>query len=302
MTSPARFLRDDGYIIFLFHGVIRRPRPRLRNYSGKHMALDRFVTVIRELVRWGVPVSLPEIVAAHRTRTALPPRAFAITFDDGFANNYTEASLILEGFKIPATFYVTSSFVENNGASWIDLVEYALERAERGRLDFPEIELHEAFSDTWGEKTVLLNKIRLLVKSTPEIDPYAFAQEVWKQVGIISWEPDLQLDQKMTWEQVKDLSRYDRFTIGGHGHTHRILEYLDDAELEAEVSMSLELLERELEMPVRHYSYPEGMGNCYSPRVIETLQRHGIVCTPSAIDGVNRVGDDLFHLKRIMVT
>jgi hypothetical protein len=56
-----------------------------------------------------------------------------------------------------------------------------------------------------------------------------------------------------------------------------------------------------LDVAIEHYSYPEGLANCYSDRVIDLLRRQGIVCAPSAEHGVNRVGDDLFHLKRIMV-
>ncbi|MFH1452519.1 MAG: hypothetical protein ABIH00_00885 [Armatimonadota bacterium] len=50
-----------------------------------------------------------------------------------------------------------------------------------------------------------------------------------------------------------------------------------------------------------HYSYPEGLDYCYSDEVINMLKEYGIKCSPTAIDGVNKVGDDLFHLKRVAV-
>ena len=63
----------------------------------------------------------------------------------------------------------------------------------------------------------------------------------------------------------------------------------------------MEKLGQELDYPVKHYSYPEGLEDCYSDRVINVLKQHGIICAPSAIHGKNCIGDDLFHLKRIMV-
>ena len=140
------------------------------------------------------------------------------------------------------------------------------------------------------------------VKSDSAIDPYEFAYDIWHQLGVKTIEPDPDLDQKMSWAQVQELSRDKLFTVGGHGHTHRILEYLEQSELEREISVSLEQLRAHLNVSIEHYSYPEGLASCYSDRVINLLRRHGIVSSPSAEHGTNRVGDDLFHLKRIMVT
>jgi hypothetical protein len=50
-----------------------------------------------------------------------------------------------------------------------------------------------------------------------------------------------------------------------------------------------------------HYSYPEGLAHCYSDEVISCLQKHGITCSPTAIEGTNDVKTDLFNLKRITV-
>jgi peptidoglycan/xylan/chitin deacetylase (PgdA/CDA1 family) len=113
--------------------------------------------------------------------------------------------------------------------------------------------------------------------------------------------PDPGLDQKLTWDQIRRVDAHPRFTVGGHSHTHRVLEFLDDVSLESEVATSLDLLQRHLGRPVRHYSYPEGLEHCYSARVIRVLRAHGVVCAPSAIPGLNRPGSDLFHLRRIPV-
>src|SRR5262249_22288404 len=91
------------------------------------------------------------------------------------------------------------------------------------------------------------------------------------------------------------------FTIGGHTHTHRIMSHLSPEELADEVDMSLKLLEDKGGIARRHYSYPEGLQHCYSPEVIECLKNRGIVCSPTAEDGINGVDEDPFHLKRIFV-
>jgi len=294
------YLGEKTVAIFLFHGVIHSRRHAIRNYTDKHVLLDRFCSVLRGLKSQGHAISMSEIVAALSNGSVLPPRAFAVTFDDGFENNYTVAAPVLSELKIPAMFYVTTGFIESNGSSWIDMIEYAFERMQTIRLNLP-FSPHAVSCSDRGDKTVLLDHIRASVKGMPALDPYAVARSVWEQLGISTMEPDPELDQKMSWKQVAELSRDPLFTVGGHGHTHRILEYLDEAELEHEIGLSCQILQQHVGL-VEHYSYPEGLAYCYSNRVICQLKQQGIVCAPSAEQGTNCVGDDLFHLKRIMVS
>ena len=301
MTTYSEWLIKDGFVILLFHGVIRAQRHAIRNYTRKHLTLDRFETILRDLCAHGMPVSLPQIVDATRAHGALPPRAFAITFDDGFANNVTVAAPVLKQLQVPATFYVTTGFVESNGSSWTDMIEYAVERTPEVALELPGSGHTQTISVTREEKIALLDEIRRIVKGDPQIDPYQFAGEVWRQLGVQAMDVDLELDQKMTWDQVRALADDPLFTIGGHGQTHRILAFLTADALEQEITRSLEALRRHTGAPSNHYSYPEGLAHCYSEQVIHALRRQGVLCGVTAEAGVNHVGDDLFRLKRVLV-
>lgn len=44
-----------------------------------------------------------------------PPRPVALTFDDGYMDAYTDALPILQRYGFPATFYITTDFVEQRG-------------------------------------------------------------------------------------------------------------------------------------------------------------------------------------------
>ncbi len=294
-------LAPDRIAVFLFHGVIGQSRHPIRNYTRKHLPYGEFDAILRELCRRGSPVSMPELVAAHRCEVVLPAYAFAVTFDDGFENNYSLAAPLLERLGVPATFYVTTGFIESNGSSWIDMIEYAVEQVTPCELRGLGDGLDGHF-ETLQEKRAFLNAARHFAKSHPSIDPYEFAERIWRQLGVAGMVPDPDIDQKMSWSQLRELSRHPLFEVGGHGHTHRVLAFLDDDALEQEIGTSVALLEGHLGGPRRQYSYPEGLAHCYSNREIDSLCRHGIVCSPSAVSGTNAAGDDLFHLKRLMVT
>jgi peptidoglycan/xylan/chitin deacetylase (PgdA/CDA1 family) len=301
MNDYSMYLRDNEFVIYLFHGVIDRNSSQVRNYTHKHILSEHFSAIIQKLCSSGNPVSMPDIVAAKLGKYELPKKSFAITFDDGFENNYSIAAPILRSLKVPATIYITTGFIESNSLSWIDMIEFAVDHTKNVFCKIPDSDEIMELS-TPEQKINLLNFIRLTVKNNHDIDPYVFASDFCKSLGIDKITPDPLLDNKMNWKQIRELHADPLFTIGGHSHTHKILSYLDQKDLEEEISISMNLLKKYLGCNITHYSYPEGLSNCYSNDVIDELKKVGIVCSPTAEPGINSINDDLFRLKRIAVT
>lgn len=291
-------LSDQGLVIFLFHGVTDASGYAVRNYTNKHIAVDVFEDLILSLKNNGVPLSMEEVYNYKKRSEPYPKRSFAITFDDGFENNYSVAAPILERLKIPAAFYVTTDFIENKAMSWTDRIEYAFERTVTGRITIDK----EFFFKDSVEKLTVLEYIRNYIKNNSQVDVEMFTADVFKQLQVDPiFSSDDPLDKKMSWEQLKELKANKLFIIGGHTHTHKIMSFLDSKELEKEVDISMELLQKKADVVIRHYSYPEGMKHCYSEKVISVLKKRGIICCPAVEDGINMNDEDLFTLKRIVV-
>ena len=67
---------------------------------------------MQELARSGRPVvRLDSVLPALREQDRLPENAVAVTFDDGYRDNFECALPILDEFEIPATFFVATSFI-----------------------------------------------------------------------------------------------------------------------------------------------------------------------------------------------
>jgi peptidoglycan/xylan/chitin deacetylase (PgdA/CDA1 family) len=295
------FLKNDSFVIFLFHGVVSKSNYVIRNSNKKHMESNLFVKCMKILSERGQPFSMNDLLYFHTQKQNLPPKSFAITFDDGFENNLSIASPILYDFKIPATIYITTEFIEQNSMSWIDRIEFALEYTSSDILDANWLKKKIPIKNK-ENKLKLLNMIRNYVKNTKEVNSNIFAAEICNQLGfsrIIS--SDDPIDKKMNWKQVSEVGKSDFFTIGGHSHTHQILSFLDSSQLAYELDTSIRLLKDKADIKPIHYSYPEGLKHCYSENVIKELKKRGVLCCPTAINGTNKILDDLFHLKRVML-
>ncbi len=305
MTSPDTWrgrLGRDTLAVYLFHGVIKEDRYRIRNYNRKHLEAAEFDAVIAGLKARGAPLSLNDVIELTQSGEPFPENAFAVTFDDGFENNSSVAAPILRKHGVPATFYVTTDFIENNRMSWIDRIEWAFEAHRDIVIELPWSDTPKTPKSPAAMRLVL-DDIRRHVKTTPEINPDVLATDLQRQMHFDeTWSSPDPLDQKLTWAQVAELNADPLFSVGGHTHTHAVMSFLSPDGLAWEIDTSLGLLREKAGVGPTHYCYPEGLRHCYSDAVIDALKTRRVLCCPTAIDGVNMPGDDLFHLRRIFVT
>jgi peptidoglycan/xylan/chitin deacetylase (PgdA/CDA1 family) len=297
----ASHLADDTLAIFLIHGVIPRQVHRVRNYTGKHMTAELFARVMQRLAAEGAPLSMDQVLEHCESGTPFPRRAFVLTFDDGFENNLSVAAPIMADNNIPGIIYATSGFVEENGMSWIDRIEYVVEDApaQSMRASWTDEVFH---LDGAESRIAFLKAVRRYVKNDPNCDSNQFADALCAQLGrpglITSDDP---LDKKLNWKQMRVTHGNGLLLFGGHTHTHPILSFLPPDRLAFELDTSLKLMREKADVGPLHYSYPEGLAHCFSDSVIAELKVRGVRCCPTAMDGVNRAGADPFHLLRIMV-
>ncbi|WP_298293617.1 polysaccharide deacetylase family protein [Thiomonas sp.] len=94
-----------GLRILMYHRVARLPA-----YDQLTVSPQRFAQHMQELARHRV-VSLDDGLRALQSGRIRQP-LFAVTFDDGYLDNLTEALPILQRYRIPATIFVTTRFCD----------------------------------------------------------------------------------------------------------------------------------------------------------------------------------------------
>lgn len=294
-------LSGKSLALFLMHGVVNQNKYSLRNYTGKHIQEDYFRELMTDLKAHGQPLSMDEVLMHFENDKPLPENSFAITFDDGFENNYSVAMPILEELRIPATIYITTGWTEGHGMSWTDRLEYCLENCPEGAVKLPWFQDKVSFSSL-AERIQLMNLIRSKVKSDSSLNIEEFVSDIFKQCAVEQINgSESYLDKKLSWEQIKEIHNSELFTIGGHTHTHQIMSFLSPEQLESEIQQCLGLLRENSDVETIHFSYPEGLSHTFNEDVIQSLKGHGIKCCPTAMDGTNNIPTDPFHLKRVMI-
>ena len=78
-------------------------------------------------------IPLDEIIERIKKRGNLR-RCVAITFDDGFKDNYRNAYPILKKYLVSATIFLTTGYIENQTAPWFIKFRYMFMKTKKPEL------------------------------------------------------------------------------------------------------------------------------------------------------------------------
>jgi len=294
-------IRKNNFVIFLFHGVIEKNVFEVRNYNKKHILKKEFVKILRLLKRRGNVLSLDEIHYCIKNHINLPKNTYAITFDDGFENNYSLAAPILDELNLSSTFYFSTDFIENNTMSWIDKIEYCVELKKKGEVYIPWLRRKIQFNSK-KSKIYLLENIRYFVKNNFGFNINNFVNHFFNQCNIkIINHSNINIDKKINWKQTNFLKNHRLFKVGGHSHEHLSLGLLSSKQSILQIRKSFRLFKKRINLNLEHYSFPEGQKIDYNKSIITKLKSSGIKLCPTAIEGINNLNSSLFDLKRILI-
>lgn len=227
-------------------------------------------------------------------------RYVLITFDDGYRDNYELAFPILKSHRTPATFFITTGFLDEGRVAWWDdiawMVRSSLGSGLRdngwtgGPLPFDEPTRERAISRLLaiykslpGERTADFLTF-LAVATGSSRCPLAHDESTW-----------------MTWEMVREMRR-SGMDIGGHTVTHPILARLTPEQQWREISECKSRLETELDEPIEAFSYPVGAPDCFNEATRSCLDRAGYRWAFSFSGGFTAPGTaDPFNLPRVAI-
>lgn len=291
LRATASLLAPGGprgrLAILIYHRVLPQPDPLLPD----EVDAARFEAQMRHLAHQFNVLPLGEAVERLRSGQ-LPPRAACVTFDDGYEDNASVALPILQRIGVPATFFVTTGFLDG-GMMFNDKVIETVRRTKQTLLDLSELDLGQISLATAGERRSAIPRLLSRLKYEAPGRREDLVDQLADRAQVV-----LPTDLMMTSAQVKALADAG-MEVGGHTVSHPILKNLDLAEARTEIGDGKARLEEITGRPVRLFAYPNGKpGVDYVAAHAKLVRDMGFAAAVSTAWGVATRHSDVFQLPR----
>jgi peptidoglycan/xylan/chitin deacetylase (PgdA/CDA1 family) len=297
-----RWRRPGSLIVMMYHRVLPKDSPlRASEQPGMYVSPETLDLHLRELTRRFELVHLDDWLRRAKARESLPRIACAVTFDDGWRDNYDFALPLLVSHRAPATIFLVSSYIDSARRFWpnrlMDLVR--AEFARPGSVPFPPglrelvdpVLVSGRFAgmlDTEAIDRIIQQALRL---NEDEIRALVDAAE--------GHDREVARDREtLNREEIAALASTGLVRFGSHSATHfRLDASVSDDVLKAEIADSRLALQQICGQAVELFCYPNGV-TC--PAAVSMASRHylGAVSTDS---GWYTAGSNPYLIPRIAV-
>ena len=295
---PSRAGRLPGF------SLIRRTHPSARILYYHRVNDDRdpffpaissslFEQEMKHLARHYKVVSMPELIKHLAGGPAEP--VVAITFDDGYRDNYENAFPILQRYGLPATIFVTTGTMDYDDPIWFEQMAHALKKTTLEHLDL-EIDIPRRFLlRTESERLSANNRIFGLLRELPDTERKEWLLRILRQLAVT--DDGERRGKMLTWDQARYMSTRG-VGFGGHTVNHPFLSRLTRENACWETSECKRRIEAELQLPVECFAYPNGREKDLGPWTDEAIQSAGYRSAVTTIWGMNYPSTDRIRLKR----
>lgn len=285
--------------IIMYHRVLPADDPRAAlEEPGMMVTPTTFANHLKWIRRVMPIVRLTDWIAAARSGTPLPGRACAITFDDGWKDNYEFAFPLMADAGVSGTVFVVSHRIGKGNPFWPNRLAIVLDRVARdprlaGALSrFREILPPSGLGSLTAEKR---SAVIVAAKRLSDADIESRLDEVEAALRIEAPSDN----GLMRWDDLREAVSAGVVDVGSHTCSHlRLNDSVTIEQIETEVHESRALIERSLGREVRLFCYPNGD---VTPAAKEVVRRHYDAALTTE-RGTNVPGEaDLIAMRRISV-
>src|SRR5262245_6262620 len=238
-------------------------------------------------------LSLTEIINRIRQGLGINPGTIAVTFDDGYRDNYVYAHPILNKYNCPATIFTATSYIGTDKLMWNDKLALAIKWSTQKRITIPG-STNSISLVSVPEKIAALERILETLKILPEPNKLTLVEEIFKR--LYNKQPKSE-PLMLSWNELKQMA-YEGWEVGSHTANHVILTRVPLCEAKEEIRLSGSILEQELGRPIRLFAYPNGKPGDYDLSIKKFLSDAGYIGALTTVDRLNAHDVDLFEIGR----
>ena len=218
----------------------------------------------------------------------------SITFDDGYKDNLNFALPVLEHYKIPATIYIITRFLDTEVWMWWYELKEIINQKNQLRFNYNEQDFFYELKN-YNQKIKAFKNLRKLFLNLK-------VNEQLRLLEIITENKKRKNYSKicLNAEELKTLDKNSLITIGAHTHNHTNLKILNKDEAIDDICKCTKILENLLKHKIKHFAYPYGGVDQADTREYDIIKNLNFNSAVTA--RVYPIKDDnLFSLPRIGV-
>ena len=281
--------------VLMYHRIVPREDTRFaQEEPGMIVTPSSFRQHLQELKQLFELLPLSEWIERRHSGAPLPKRACAITFDDGWLDNFEFALPVLQQEQVPATLFAVSHMIGTDEQFWPNRIA----RLITNRTGWQEMNALDWIRRAGGEfaqgitDREKLGHIVARLKNISDAELKERLDHSERQLG-------LQLEQTpalVNWDQLRTMQNSGLVEIGSHTcHHFRLTSDLSPEITEQEIVQSKKLLEQQLDRPVQLFCYPNGDT---SPHAIRLVEQHyaAAVTTQRGINSINTAPHQLLRI------
>jgi peptidoglycan/xylan/chitin deacetylase (PgdA/CDA1 family) len=289
--KARRQLSGHGLAILMLHKVTA-PADEL-NLAVRP---EWFSRILDEVAAVGPVLDLgdPELVAKVAANDGV---CFAITFDDGYRDNFLEAWPRLKQRSLPATIFLSVDHVRGARSFWYERLAHCVRHLPAGPLSLARWGLGTFVVPYEVERRALRLELDHALKqlSDETRESCLSALEPPQAVGMTA----PQISPMLRWDEIRQMSPDIRF--GSHTVSHCILSRESRSRVREELRESRRIIAEETGGDVRLFAYPNGRPVDYSPEVIDEVRDAGYRLAVTTSPGIVREFGRPFELTRCNV-
>lgn len=244
--------QPGGAIILMYHSVAQGDAARFIE-PAMHLPARVFDRQMAFLSRCRRVVPLSSLIETIDSGGTPPAGTVCVTFDDGYLDNLAVVAPILQKYRLPATLYLPTRYIERGEAQWADRLHWLLEHRTSDALSIPIAGLSKSRLDDAAERAAARKLLHVRLLESGYDERARILMEMEEQLR-----PSVRLSKlTMNWDDVRELCRrYPFFEIGGHTRDHMDLRKHRGETAQAQIDGCAADLQRELGQQPRHFSFP----------------------------------------------
>lgn len=233
-------------------------------------------------------VRMEQVIEEIKGGDPLPEKALLLTFDDGYADNFTFAFPVLEEYDLQGSFFIPGKTFSTHQLLDVNKIHYILASADiqhllkdvLERLDYyrgkefnylPNHILFDKYAraNRMDCKEVVFIK-RILQTILPEELRRRISSELFAKYVCVS-EEQLSYELYLSLDQIRMLKRHGMY-IGIHGYDHYWLGNLSKREMQEDIVKALESMDEFIDCEQWVMNYPYGN---FNQDVLEFIKQKG---------------------------